>query len=253
MRSSPRISVDLDVAGGRPPLSDFSSVCATLRTCLSQVSRAVTDAEVEFEICDLRLGSAILEVIPVANGTPEAVLQDIEDLFLGTVHSIQNGLPLDRRLDFQAVRAFVGFGNAVKKNGVSLSVGGTRLTAAYVTHLSDLLEAESPAAGSASGTLEAVSIHKGHRFFLYPPAEGEKIECRFNQSGLRDVLNAIGKKVTVFGTLHYAKTKTFPVLIDVESFVEEPDDATLPTLLRAIGLLGDVTSNEDAGAWRNEW
>ena len=70
---------------------------------------------------------------------------------------------------------------------------------------------------------------------------------------LSEVLKAVGRKVTVYGIVKYAKAKVLPASIDVDSFIVEPDDTLLPNLLDARGLLRDALTQPDSEAWRNEW
>jgi hypothetical protein len=51
------------------------------------------------------------------------------------------------------------------------------------------------------------------------------------------VLEAVDRQVTVFGTLHYAQSKIYPVRVDVDDFAIIESDSELPTLLDAKGIL----------------
>jgi hypothetical protein len=132
-----------------------------------------------------------------------------------------------------------------------MSISGIVLTSAFASHLAELLEPVSPALGSVSGRLDALSVHNQDRFTLYPLIVGEDVECFFKRPDLKKVLDAVGRRVTVFGRLHYAKTKAFPVKVDVEEFHVEPPDSELPSLLKARGMLRNTTTNQRA--WRDDW
>lgn len=245
------ITLRLESAGRSPDLADFSKVCAALKTCLGHVSRVIARKDVGFEIADLANNGRLLAVRPSANGTPAEVLADIQSTFLSTIDAIQRGTPVDPRLDADAVRAFSDFSEPINRGGLSLSIGDTTLTKEYSDNVNALLNPTMSAKGSVSGVLKALPDHDAERFALYPPVHGEEVTCRFSRLDLSEVLKAVQHHVTVYGTLHYADNKAFPVCVDVDSFDVEPDDETLPTLLDARGAL--CGNSGISGAARNDW
>jgi hypothetical protein len=248
------ISVHLTASGRNPRLSEFTHVCATLRNCLNHVARVVADRKIDFDLTELSYASAHLIVEPIGLDVPLDVLNDIESTFLNSVAAIQFNTELDARLDYAALRAFSDFCTPLRNPGVTLAIGQTLLTSQFVANVTTMLEPASPAYGSVSGMLEELSVHNGFRFTLFPPVEGEEIGCSFHESSLAEVLHAVGRKVTVIGNLKYAKSKAFPISVEVESFTLEQEDSALPNLLDARGMLRDQTpSIGDSEAWRNEW
>jgi hypothetical protein len=255
MTPTSNINVTLDRARSqRPQLLDFVNVCGSLRNCLNQVGRCIAEAEVEYEINDLGKGSAVIEVAPALNGVAPAIADEVSAVFKRTIEDLESGRDIDERLDFSAIHAFNGFCSAISKDGNRLRVGETMLTQTFVRHIRDLLAAASPALGSVAGHLDALTIHDQNRFTLYPPAAGEHVQCNFEPADLSRVLGAVGKKVTVFGKLYYAKTKAFPSRVDVEDFIVEPADADLPNLLDARGILRNHKPPDvETRGWRDEW
>lgn len=238
---------------GLPNLSDFTNLCSTLRTCLNQVARCVAGVDIEYQLGDLRQGSAILAIVPLPDSAPVTIANEVADTFDQTVVDILEGRLPDTRLDFQALRAFNGFSSIVRR-GTGLDIDGIILTIDYPANMAQLLEPASPAFGTVTGRLEALTLHNNqNRFTLYPPVFGEDIDCDFARTDLRKVLDAVGKKVTVIGRLHYAKTKAFPVRVDVDDFVVELPDSELPTLLDARGILSGSSQHSDEQASLDEW
>jgi len=230
-------------------LADFSNVCSTLRSCLNHIGRCLGQPGAEFEISNLQMGSALVEVAQTGPGV------EITDTFNRTIDSLQHGREIDKRLDFQAIKAFKGFNSVINKESIQISIGGTSLTASYVGNLELILEPQSPALGSVSGRLEAVSVHRGDKFTLYTTIAGEDVDCSFREELLPEVLRAVGRKVTAFGSLYYATTKIFPVRIDVESFQVEPEDDELDSLLDVENRLNlsHEASIEIQRKARDEW
>lgn len=236
-----------------PDLSDFVTVCTALRKCLKNVSRCVSGSEVEYRLCDLRAGSAVVAVAPTVGAVSDSILFDVSFTFERTIRDIRDGHEIDRRLDFQALRSFEGFCKPLRKKDVSLEIAGHALGNDYVSRIAELLEASSPSFGSVSGMLETVSVHLRTRFILYPPIPGEGIECSFGGDELSGVVAAIGQKVTVFGKLFYARTKSFPVRVDVEHFEVDPPDDELPSLLTARGILRPSGLKPQAPGDDDDW
>ena len=235
--------------GQRAQLSDFSNVCNALRSCLKHVGRCLGCDYASFAISDLACGSAVVAVVPTNGST------DIAHTFNQTIRFLEEGRAVDSRLDFSALRAFEGFRSTIRNRDLQISVSGLRLTESYSSTLAHLLEPQSPARGSVSGRLEAVSVHGRNEFTLYMPIASEEVDCRFAPEVLRDVLDAVGHNVTVFGTLYYARTKVFPVRINVDSFQVTPSNTDLASLLDAKGILAGPPRSalESQQAMRDEW
>ena len=255
MNNSSTIQITLKGPRGLAELSEFVNVVNALRQCIKNVCRCVAKSdEVDFDVSDLGIGSAMLAVTPVPNGIPENVLIDVSSVVANTVAMLECGGSLDDRLDFPAIRAFLGFSSIVKKPGTWLTVGQTRLTNSYVTRIKTLIEPDASAMGSVTGRLEAFSIHQDSRFTLFPPVSGEEVACIFDRSDLGNVLKAVDHTVVVYGKLHYVKIKAFPSRVDVDSFEILPEIDALPTLLNACGSMhSPVASVQMAREIRDEW
>jgi hypothetical protein len=236
MPNSPEISMDLK--GGATHLSDFTVICSALRSSLNGVARCVTNHdEIECEVSELSKASAHLTVLPLANGIADAAVVEVSRLYTATLHALEHGKPVDSRLDFRAISAFNLFSGVAKNANVTLDIGGVRLTKRFAETVAALLVADDSAYGSVSGRLETVTIHNQSKFTLFPPVKGEEVDCHFADSELKKVLDSVGHYVTVYGNLFYAKTKSFPVRVDVASYEELPVEDLLPTLLDCRGSL----------------
>ncbi|HUY34258.1 MAG TPA: hypothetical protein VMV69_16040 [Pirellulales bacterium] len=205
----------------------------------------------EYDIADLRVGSAVIEAEPIpefADAGPA-----VAELYQNTIDAIQDYQPLDPRIDFRTISAFNLFSGIAMKPGVAISIGRTTITRAYSERIAGLLEPESTSMGSVNGRLESVSIHGAPKFVLYPPVRGEQIECIFDRSDLPAVAQALGQDVAVYGRLGYARSKSFPVHVNVVSFETVPTVDELPTLLNARGTMDSpIESTELIRAVRNE-
>jgi len=245
--------ITLSLAGPRGPadLSDFANAVVALRNALKNVCRCATgNDELGFDVEELQVGSAIVGAAPMPGAGSSGLI--VVDLFGQTVKALENLLPIDPRIDYSTLYAFNGFASLARKGDTTLLIGNTKLTARFADRVAQLLEPESTSRGSVAGRLEGVSIHGGTSFTLYPPG-GEHVECIVNR-GFDDLLQALGKSVRVYGMLHFARTKSFPVRVDIDTFEVMPDESTLPTLLNACGLLQlGATSLDLTREMRDEW
>jgi hypothetical protein len=250
-----RITVVLKGPRGLAELSDFANLIANLRQCLKNVCRCIVGTDdVDFDVSDLGISSATLTVTPVPNGVAAPLLSDVSRVVNGTVKALESGGELDDRLDYPAIRAFYQFSSIVRKHGTRLAIGDTWLSGSYVARIAALTEPDTQAMGSVSGRLEKFSIHKGNKFTLYPPISGEEVECEFDRGELENVLKAVDHTVTVYGILHYAKSKAFPSRVEVTSFEVLPDSDMLPTLLTACGSMhSSIPSEQLIREMRDEW
>lgn len=253
MPKSARMSLSLAGPFGPASLSDFATAVNAFRNSLRNVARCLTGEEnVEYEVSGLRIGSTIVEAEPTEEWAQVGVA--VSDLFEASLEAIQAAQPLDLRIDFPTLSALNGFSRLAKKPGVSISIGRTTLTSSYSERLALLLEPESASMGSVSGRLEGISIHGTNKFILYPAVAGEQVECFFEAKDLAEVAGALGREVTVFGKLRYAKRKAFPVRVDVEGIELMPVVSELPTLLNACGAMRSPIQSVDLiREARNEW
>ena len=131
------IRVSLSGRGARlANLSDFACICKALQSSLEQVARCTGAGNVEFSVSNLAIASADIEVMPIANGTPESALHDIAETFRDTIQSLEKGEPPDTRLDFLALRTFREFARPLRRKDVRIEVCETQITRKYKQYLS---------------------------------------------------------------------------------------------------------------------
>jgi hypothetical protein len=253
MPHAPRISLSLRGPRQMASLDDLAVAINAFRSSLRNVYRCVTGVEdAEFDVADLRIGSAVIEAEPIPKFAEAGPA--VAELYEDTVQAIQEGRPLDPRIDFRTIATFNLFSAIAKRPNVSLSIGRTAVTKHYSERIAALLEPESTSLGSVSGRLEGISIHGTNRFILYPPIRGEQVECVFNRKDLAAVAEALERNVTVYGRLGYVRGKAFPVRINVDTFEVATPGEELPTLLNACGIMRTaMRSTELIREGRNVW
>ena len=211
-------------------LRDFVSSCAALQKSISNVGRCVVGKPVVFEVDQLEIGSARVGVGAIrSESAKNAIL--VANVLKETLQAIENNARIDERLDYQALKAFDAFSSVINR-GHDIVGQNLKLTNRFVTHLNLLLENEDPALGSVTGLLEIVDVHgSSNKFTLFTDAHNERVSCVFKDDDLPKILQAVKKKVTVYGTVFYSQRKIFPSRVEVDTFEVLPDDVNLSTLL----------------------
>src|SRR5947209_19411691 len=67
-----------------------------------------------------------------------------------------------------------------------------------------------PSEGSVKGTLGRLDVHHRFEFVIHPPVPGNSILCVFTDDLHETINGAIGRNVTVYGTLHFRAGRPFP-------------------------------------------
>jgi hypothetical protein len=102
--------------------------------------------------------------------------------------------------------------------------------------------------GSVEGKLEMVSVHATPRFTVYHAISLHAVRCKFDPAiYLERVRNALGRRVTVTGQVHF-NYKHEPIRVDIEEVDILPGEGELPTPSELRGMspdfTGDLTTEE---------
>ena len=234
MDLSTLITVKLKGSPGAADLSDFALVVDALKNSLQNVARCVTGNEgIAFEVKLSQNGNVEVSVTP----SDVSVRTEIVSVYNDTIRCLQNGRGLDGRIDSAAICAFDGFSSIARRPGSMLLIGDTPVTPSFADRISEILEVDLTSFGSVTGRLERRSIHDGEKFTLVPPIAGGTVDCIFQHASRADLLRVIDETVTVFGKMHFAKDRAFPIRCEVETFSVSPKRKEFPTLLDASGWL----------------
>lgn len=111
--------------------------------------------------------------------------------------------------------------------------------------------------GSISGMLEAINIHQGARFTIYPNIGPSKVTGVAHSKELRDLIKAgIDRHVTAYGILKYKNWDPFPYAIEADDIEIHPLPDDLPSLKSLGGtvpkLTGELSTEEFIERVRSE-
>ena len=135
--------------------------------------------------------------------------------------------------------------------GVAISSPDRRvtITSRAAENLDQLLPAKDESLGSAEGTLETVSIHRGVRFMIYHSRTKKAIRCDIPQDSdlLEQAKKALGSRVLVAGLVH-TNARGETVRVSAETLRILRETPALPSITSLGGkyadLTGDLTTEE---------
>ncbi|MGI8989979.1 MAG: hypothetical protein ACR2I2_10385 [Bryobacteraceae bacterium] len=111
-------------------------------------------------------------------------------------------------LSEMAMQRAYDFAGLIGKNGatgfiIASNSETVEITKATAEHIQRLLPIKRKAIGSVEGKLESINIHKHPRFIVYHAVTKKAVTCEFEADKLMgEIKDALGKRVTVYGTLH---------------------------------------------------
>jgi hypothetical protein len=94
--------------------------------------------------------------------------------------------------------------------------------------------------GSVRGSLDAITVHDGHEFRIWPPMTTHAVTCRFKKSMLPEVARHLKHQVEVFGEVH-RNVQGEPFLVNVHEFTALKS-SKFPGIQEMSGLLSDFYS-----------
>ena len=167
-----------------------------------------------------------------------------------------SGLDADLLEDIRGLSGPVG--KSIKSAALVFRNQRFELTSSVTKELDHALAVDEECAGSIEGALEQINVHLGANVFhIYPEVGPRKVTCRFPSKLHDDAVAAVGKRVEVFGVLHFRAGASFPHAVSVEELQPIPSDADLPDWEDLRGLArdatGDLSSEEFVRRLRDEW
>jgi hypothetical protein len=188
-------------------------------------------------------GHAIIESL----GRVTAALENGSDL---------SGMDADLLEDIRALARPVG--KTVKNTTLVFNDHRFDLTPKVASKVDAALAVDDECEGSIEGMLEQINLHLGANVFhIYPEFGARKVTCRFPNRLYDDAVSAVGKRVEIFGTLHYRTGASFPHQVTVAQIEAFPPLSELPDWDdlrgRAPDATGDMSSEAFVRELRDGW
>jgi hypothetical protein len=249
---------------GRVRLNAFMTELQNLNATITKLDREANQGKpaTYFRITELSYSSPVRVVIePQAlpnqhylGGAIIASLERVTDaLENGTDLS---GLDADLLEDIRNLTRPVG--RTVKSAALLFRDKTFDLTARITSKVDMALAVDEECEGALEGMLEQINLHHGANvFYIYPEVGPRKVGCHFPPRLFDEAVSAVGRKVEVFGTLHFRVGASYPHHIAVSHVEAFPPLSELPDWDdlrgRAPGATGELSSEAFVRELRDGW
>jgi hypothetical protein len=249
---------------GQVRLGVFLSQLQNFSATLTKLDRDVNNGKPAtlYRIAELSYRSPIRVVLePQARAKQPyvgaAILESLErvTVALSNGHEL-SGVDADLLEDIRRMTQPVG---KTVKNAAFVFKGQTfTLTQEVGSKVDTALAVDEECEGSIEGRLEQINLHHGANVFhIYPEIGPRKVTCRFPGRLYDDAVAAVGRRVEIFGTLHYRVGATFPHQVAVTQIEAFPPESELPDWDdlrgRAPNATGDLSSEAFVRELRDGW
>lgn len=149
-------------------------------------------------------------------------------------------------------------GKTVKNTTLVFNGHSLDLTPRLSSKVEAALAVDEECDGSIEGMLEQINLHQGANVFhIYPEVGPKKVTCRFPSRLHDDAISAVGKRVEVFGALHYRSGANYPHQVAVSQIEPFPLESELPDWEdlrgRAPDATGELSSEVFVRELRDGW
>jgi hypothetical protein len=195
-------------------------------------------------IVTIKKGSIILTNEPelIENLSPQVQRNIFENIQKGidTLKKEAERPPFytDRALEYLETLASIPHGRGNGLTGIDISIDRDKypLTKEVLAHVDSLLGVYSKALGSIEGKLQTLSERGGLKFIVYDALTDKGVRCYVAEELMPDATRAFGKRVYVYGMIHY-DNKGNPKTIKVEELRIFEEEKKIPTALEICGIL----------------
>jgi hypothetical protein len=249
---------------GQVRLAAFMSQLQNLSAAMSRLDRDANNGKAAsyFRIAELSYSSPVRIVIepqplPKAAYAGHLVIESLGRV----VEALENGRDLTQ-VDADILEDFRGLvrpvGKTVKNATLIFNDHRLDLTERVGIKIDEALAVDEECDGSLEGMLDQINVHLGaNTFHIYPEIGARKVTCHFPSRLFDDAVSAVGRRVEIFGALHYRAGATFPHQIAVTSIDAFPPDHELPDWEdlrgRAPNATGGISSEAFVRELRDEW
>lgn len=218
-------SVALRLDWDAVPADGFLEAAKALLEILSEVGRSLSDRKtVSWCIAHFDGGGSAIALRPAAEDDPAHAagvitatvcgLAEMDASTLRPAHFSDKALRFARRLG--AVAGQQGAGIELSASGGPAGERVQVLSGRIEAHGRQMLRRPREY-GSVEGTLGALTIHGRNAFSVYDAITGKRIECVCDRETIEEVIQHLGKRVSVSGELRYGSDEE-PKKVLVEDF-----------------------------------
>jgi hypothetical protein len=249
---------------GQVRLGVFMSQLQRLSATITKLDREVNEGKpaTYLRIAELSYHSPVRivlepQALPKQHYSGGAIIESL----VRVTAALENGsdlssLDADLLEDIRALARPVG--KTVKSAALLFRDYNFVLTQKIVSKLDTALAVDEECDGSIEGMLEQINLHHGANVFhIYPAIGPRKVTCHFPTKLFDEAVSAVGRRIEVFGTLHYRIGARFPHQVSVANIEAFPPESDLPDWDdlrgRAPDATGDLSSEAFVRELRDGW
>jgi hypothetical protein len=244
---------------GRVRLGVFMSQLQNLSATITKLDREVSNGKpaTVLRIAELSYRSPIRVVLepqplPSRPDVVPAIFASLERVTAALTNgSDLTGLDADLLEDIRGLTRPVG--KQVKSAALVFKGQTFELTMAVASKVDRALAVDDECEGSIEGMLEQINLHHdANVFHIYPQIGPRKVTCRFPARLYDDAVAAVGRRVEIFGMLHYRLGASFAHQIAVSQIEVFPPESELPDWDDLRGRAPDATGALSSEAFVRE-
>jgi len=231
-------------------ISNFVDLISDVDCTISHQARG----SIRWELLTLKKSSpAVVEFAPVSKSKTEDRSAAVQLSILNGLEMLAERPEQPEHYSYSALEKARSIAEQAKKlRGVIIYSEGHEsfIDERVFNNVGYLIESGTVSLGSIRGSLEAITVHDGHEFRIWPPETKQAVTCRFRKSLLPNVVKHLKREVEVFGGVH-RNADGAPFLIKVHDFTAMKPVA-FPGIHEMSGLLRDMYSGVSLGAHMDE-
>jgi hypothetical protein len=222
---------------GQVRLGAFMNQLQNLNATITKLDRENNDGKsaTYYRIAELSYSSPVRVVLePQALPKHHYIGPAILDSLVRLTTALEDGSESDlSKIDSDLLEDIRGLarpvGKSVKSAALVFRDKTFDLTEKVTSKVDVALAVDEECEGAIEGMLEQINLHHGANvFYIYPEIGPRKLTCHFPAKLYDEAVFAVGRRVEVFGTLHYRAGATFPHQVAVKAIEPFPPESELP-------------------------
>jgi hypothetical protein len=248
--------------GGHVRLSDFLRELQLFGSALRQYDRFSSGGQL----------SSYLRVVELSHNSPATVALQAQPRktggdtiqpariireFFDTVRNIQEHGELPAPIDLNILKSLQKMTEPAGRSLAEVEICQNGLSVpldfAFGEKVTKIMMPEESYSGAMPGMLEAINVHGGANVFsLFPDFGPDKITCHFGKAQQELAISAVGRFVTIHGTMRRRVNAYYPHAAFVERIEIMPPEADLPTFWALRGIAPELTGDVLSETWVRE-
>jgi hypothetical protein len=225
----------------------FAKSIANFVDLISDVDSAISEhsrGSIRWDLLSLRKSSpAIVEFAPVSRSKGKDYTDTVQLSILDGLDKLSERPEQPEYYSYSALektRSIAEQAQKLKSVTIYSEAHESFVDQRVFNNVGYLIESGTVSLGSVRGSLDAITVHDGHEFRIWPEETRRPVTCRFKKSMLPDVARHLKREVEVFGEVH-RNSEGDPFLVIVQEFTALRP-AAFPGIQELSGLLRDMYS-----------